>query len=155
MTAGPARTHGEDPVEQQDALLGPGCEVTGGRWFDAEVVAQLGVDVDQAAGQRRDVGGHREAEADWVAGSRVWVLADDEHADIVERLLEGPQDVVSAGQVPTARGDFAPEEFAELGDDRRDRCERGYPRVVHQLMQGSGRHGATVAVGEQPGRGRL
>ena len=63
-----------------------------GRLREAEILAVLLEDVAQAAGQRPDVGGDAEAEADRVAGRRVRILADDQHADVVERLLEGRED---------------------------------------------------------------
>ena len=88
----------EDAVEEEDALLRPGREVAVLRLRVAEVLAVLLEDVAEAAGQRPDVGGDAEAEADRVAGGRVRVLADDQHADVVERLLEGREDAGRVGE---------------------------------------------------------
>ena len=95
---GAARGDREDAVEEEDALLRPGREVAVRRLRVAEILAVLLEDVAEAAGERPDVGGDAEAQADRVAGRRVRVLADDQHAHVVERLLEGREDAGRVGE---------------------------------------------------------
>ena len=118
VARGGARAHGEDAVEEQHAALGPRREVAGRRRGHAEVALQLGVDVDQAAGEGAHVGGDGEAQADGVPGGRVGVLPDDEHPHVVERLLEGPQDVCPARQVAATCRDLGAQELAEARSAR-------------------------------------
>ena len=95
----------------------PGREVAVLRLREAEVVAVLLEDVAQAAGERPHVGGDAEAQADRMAGRRVRVLADDQDADVVQRLLEGRED---AGRAGGRNGRLAArsalQEVAQLGD---------------------------------------
>ncbi len=71
----------------------------------AEVLGVLAEDVDQAF-RRRDAGRDGEAQADRMPGRRIRVLADDQHAHVVEGLLEGPEHVLGSGQVLPPRGDL-------------------------------------------------
>ena len=59
----------------------------------AAVVVQLAVDVLQGPRQGADVRAHRERQPHGVARGGVRVLAQDQHADLGHRLLEGPQDL--------------------------------------------------------------
>ena len=101
--AGLAGPDGERPVEQHHALVGPRRQVAVLGGLDAEVGAQLRVDVREAARDRPDVRVDREAQPDRVAGRRVGVLADDQHPHVGERPLEGAEDVVAGRQVGRAR----------------------------------------------------
>ena len=96
--AGVARRDREDAVEEKDALPCPGREVAVLRVREAEVVAVLLEDVAEAAGERPYVGGDAEAQAHRMAGRRVRVLADDQDADVVQRLLQGREDAGRVGE---------------------------------------------------------
>ena len=104
MGAGAARRDGEDAVEEQHALLAPGREVAVGRRRVAEIFGVFLEDVQQARRERPDVGRDAEAQPDRVARRRVRILADDEDADVGERLLQRREDrVAGAGSRPAAR----------------------------------------------------
>src|SRR5438876_713834 len=70
-----------------------------------------------------------------MAGRRVRVLADDEHAHAVERLLERPQHVLARGQVPAPGRDLRPQELAHRGYLVRDGLERLGPAWVDDVAQ--------------------
>ena len=95
MAGARARAHGEHPVEQHDALLEPRRQVTVRRRRQAEVGAELLVDVLQRARDRTHVGRDAEREPHRVARRRVRVLPDDEHPHVGQRQREGPQHAVA------------------------------------------------------------
>ncbi len=79
-----------------------------------------------------------------MAGRGVRVLADDEHPDVAERLLEGAQHLLARGQVALARGDLLAQEAAHSGDLTLDRCERFRPARLNDIRQRFG-HVGTLA----------
>ena len=120
--------------------------VAGGGWprsvaYSAKMLRRL-------AGSGPDVGGDGEAQADGVAGRRVRVLADDEDADVVERVLEGAQDVLARREVAAARGGLGAQEAAELGELGLDGREGLRPAGVDRLDERAGGH---VRRGRSPG----
>ena len=132
---------GQHAVEQQHPLVGPGREVSVVRRLDPLVVAELAVDVLQAARERTNVALDREAEADGVPRRRVGVLSDDQHLDLGQWPGEGPQDGVAGRQEAPPGGDLLTEELAELGDRRRGRLEHLGPVGRDQVTQRRRRHG--------------
>ena len=141
VRAGRTRPDGEDPVEQQHALLGPRRQVAVARRLDALVVAQLAVDVVQAARQ----GPHRpldgEGQADRVPRRRVRILAHDQHLDLRQRPREGPQDQVTGRQEAASRGRLGPKELTQLGDRGLGRREHLCPVGRDQLVERCRGHG--------------
>ena len=111
----------------------PGC----GR-RDAEVGVQLGVDVLQAAGQRAYVRGHRERQADRVAGRGIGVLADDQHAYVAQRPAERAQHVLAGRQVAPTGRQLGPQEVTHRRDIARDRRQRRGPVRATSSARGFG-----------------
>ena len=132
VRGGRAGPHGEDPVEEHHALVGPAGQVAVLGRDHADVGAQLGVDVDQAPRERPHVALDGEAEPDRVAGRRVRVLADDEHLHVGQRRAEGAEDGVAGRQVGPAGGDLLAQERPERGDPVVDRREGLGPVGGHQ-----------------------
>ena len=117
------------------------------RRLDADVGAQLGVDVAQAPGQRTYVARDRERQPDRVPGGGVGVLADHQHPDVGERTLEGAQDRVAGRQVGPPGGELRAQEPTHRGELLVDRGERlgpvgGHQTLVHETGQGT--HAGTV-----------
>jgi hypothetical protein len=52
-----------------------------------------------------------------------------------ERLLEGPHDVLARRQVPAPGRDLRPQEISHRRDPFRDRCKRGRPSRLDDLIQ--------------------
>jgi hypothetical protein len=129
--AGPDR---QDPVEQHHALVRPAGQVAVLRRHDADVVAQLQVDVDEAPRQRPHVLLHREAEADRVAGRGIGVLAHDEHAHVGEGTPEGVEDVVAGRQVLPPRRQLLAQELTHPLDPVVHRRQRLGPVRRHQPL---------------------
>src|SRR5690349_20235105 len=129
------RLNGQHPVEQQHAALGPRGQVPVRRPREAEVRGVLGEDVEQARRQPPHLGRDREAQPDRMAGRGIRVLADDEHAHVVERLLERPQHVVPGRQVPAPGRDLRPQELAHRGDLVRDGLQCPGPASVDDVAQ--------------------
>ena len=75
----------------------------------------------------RTSGRHRERQPDGVPGRRVRVLADDQHADLVEGPRERAQHVRARRQVAAARGELGAQELAHLRDHRLDGRQRLRP----------------------------
>lgn len=130
-----AGTDGENAVEEKDAVVGPGGQVAVGRPRVAEVFGVLLEDVPQAARDRPDIRGDREAEADRVPRPGVGVLPDDEDPHVVERLLEGPQHVVPAGEIGASLRDLGAKEFAHPGDVVMHRFEGARPARLDNVLQ--------------------
>ncbi len=101
--------------------VGPGRQVAGGRRRAADVGHELGEDVGERARHRAHVGPDREGQAHRVAGRRVGVLADDEHADVGERTSERPQHRGAGRQVRATGRDLGAQEVAHRADLRLDR----------------------------------
>ncbi len=118
----------------------------GGR--DAEVVAQLTVDVDEAPRHGPHVGLDREGQADGVAGRGVRILPDDEHAHVGERLLERAQHAVARGEVGAAGGDLGAQPLPHPRDVVGDGSEDLGPAGVHEAALDEGgqgqRHGRRI-----------
>lgn len=76
--------HGERGVEQKDALLCPGGEVSAGGRRALKVCGHLLIDVSQARGQLLSLG-DREREAHGLAGPMVGVLTQDYNAYVSGR----------------------------------------------------------------------
>jgi hypothetical protein len=70
-----------------------------------------------------------------VPGRGVRILADDEHADAGERLLERPQHVGPGRQVPAPGGDLGAQELPHRGDPARHGLERRGPARVDDVGQ--------------------
>ncbi len=127
--------HGQDAVEQQHALPGPSRQVAVRARLDPEVVLEFLEDVDQAAGERPDVGSDRERQADRVPGRRVGVLPGDEDADVGDRLGERSQDPVASRQVRPPCRDLLAQELAGGRDVVGHRGQRLGPVGGHQFGQ--------------------
>jgi hypothetical protein len=119
-------------------MLGPAREITVRGRLDADVGTQFVIDVLQAARQRPDTPLDREAQSDGVSWRRVWILADDQHSYVRERLSESAQDVSAGGQVATAGGEFGPQELPHRGDLVRDRIKCLGPARLDELGQRTG-----------------
>ena len=145
-----ARCDGEDPVEQQHALVGPAGEIAVSRRGDADVRGQLAVDVAQRARQRADLTVDGERQADGVARRRIRVLADDQHLDAGEGALERAQDIAARRQVAAAGADLRAQEVPHAADVGRYRRHRRGPAAVHHLVEGD-RHGRDVTAPTAPG----
>ena len=140
--------HGEHPVEQQDALVGPRGQVTGSGPRASEVVVQLAVDVGQAARDRPHIRGHAERQANRVPGRRVGVLPHDQHADLGHGAGEGAQHVRPGRQVAAAGCQLGAQEVAHRADAIGLRRQGRRPVGRDQLGQGSavlGRGGVSHA----------
>ena len=133
-----AGADGEHPVQQQHPLVGPRRQVAVGRRRQAQVGAQLLVDVLQAARHGSHVGGDREGQADRVPGGGVGVLAHDEHPHRVQRLAERPQHLLAGRQVAAAGGHLRAQEVAHPGHVGLDRAQRLRPGGVDEVGQGAG-----------------
>ena len=94
---------------------------------------QLPVDVDQGAGDGTDGGIDGEAQTHRMPRRRVGVLADDEHADGVERIGERPKDVGAGRKVPPAGGVLLAQEVAHRVDGVCDRLEVVRPPGIDNL----------------------
>lgn len=116
VAAGLVGADGEGGVEQQHALVGPGGEVAAG---GGEGGAEVGVDFGDDVFERRrhgDAMRHREAEAHGLAGLMVGVLAEDDHADTVERgAVEGGKYLAARG-IAGVLAAFLHQEFLQLGE---------------------------------------
>jgi hypothetical protein len=75
-----------------------------------------------------------------VPGRGVRVLADDEHAHVRERSLEGPEHGVARGEVLMAGGDLVAEELAGGAQLRLDRREGDGPVGRDELVERRGVH---------------
>src|SRR4051812_38689481 len=94
MRGGRAGPHGEGWGWEPDALAGPPLEIGVGRGLDTEVVAQLGVDVDE---RRRELHAvlHGEAQAMGLAGTVIRILPEQyDTSACVRRQMEGREDLV-------------------------------------------------------------
>jgi hypothetical protein len=69
--------------------------------------------------------GHREAQADGMTRRRIRVLADDQHPDVLQRLLERPQHPLASGQAAASRGGLGGQE----GSHRVDVCANRFQRL--------------------------
>src|ERR1017187_10154679 len=134
----------QHPVEQQHATLGPRRQISAGRRRMTEVSGVFAEDVDQAAWQRADRRRHREAQADWMPRRRVRVLADDQHPDLVEGLLEGSQHEIASREVGAARRYLSPEEVASLADLLGYRLQHRSPARVDYLLKWPSCHGTSL-----------
>ena len=83
---------------------------------ETEVVVQFFIDVLQAPRHGTNSRLDRKRQADRMSGSRVRVLPDDQHADILERIGECPQDVLPARQVAPSRCGLGAKKVAEASD---------------------------------------
>ena len=120
------------------------------RRSELQVVPQLLVDVLEAARQGAHVLLDGEREADRMPGRRVRVLADDEHAHVVEGRLECAEHVAAGREVLAPGGDFAAQERPHVGDPVGDRLERGGPAGIHRSFGGQldeGLHSPAVTGG--------
>jgi hypothetical protein len=72
-----------------------------------------------------------------MAGRRIGILAEDEHADIGQRPLESAKDLVARRKVAASLGDFPTEEATDLLKSMALAFERrppiGRDRLVHML----------------------
>lgn len=110
---------GENGVEEEDALLGPGGEVAA---MDVGGAAEVGLDFgeDVAEGGRR-LGGlaNGEGEAVGVAGGGIWVLPEDDGASVGEGAEgEGGEEGVLRGKGLGVGGVGVFPEGAESGEFR-------------------------------------
>jgi hypothetical protein len=142
----------EHPVEQQDALLRPRRQVAVRRARVAEIIRILAKDVEKGGRQPLDAWVDREAEAYRVARGGVRILADDQHAHVVERLLEGAQYLVTRGKVSLARGDLLAQELAHPRDLVLNWGEGVRPARFHDVAQRL-RHAQKIAQATDKTRG--
>ena len=106
--------HGQHRVEQEDAALRPRREVAGRGPRQPEVGLQLRVDVLQGR-WRADAGGNGEAEPHRLSGAVIGILAEDHHADVVERRQRERVEDAVGRRVEAAPGrDLGDEELAQL-----------------------------------------
>ena len=82
-----------------------------------------------------------------MAGGGVGVLADDEHAHVGQRPLEGAQHLVAGGQVVASGRDLLAQEASHRLDPVLDRCQRLGPVRGDQaaLDEGGQRAGHLVS----------
>jgi hypothetical protein len=90
MTARSARPHGQHPVEQHHAAVGPRGQVAVARWREAEIGPELLEDVLQAARYGAHVRSDRERKPDRMAWAWIGILTHDEHPNRFEGLGERP-----------------------------------------------------------------
>jgi hypothetical protein len=62
-------------------------------------------------------------------------VADDQHPDVVERLLERPQHVLPGGQVPAPGGDLGAQERSHRRDPAGHRIKRLGPARIDDVLQ--------------------
>ena len=75
----------EDRVEHEDALSGPGFQIAVIRNLTSHIFMEFPIDVSQRERQRPNGGLDRETEAMCMTRGWVWILADEQHADLVIR----------------------------------------------------------------------
>jgi hypothetical protein len=85
-----------------------------------------------------------------VPGRRVRILADDQHLDVGERLLERPEHEVAGGEVPPAARDLGTQEVAHPRDLVRYWFQGFGPARFDDVGQRL-RHGPNSNLGLSPG----
>ena len=85
MRIGLVRLDREDRVEHEDALSGPGFQAAVIRDLISKVFMEFTINVSQRERQRSNVRLHGETEAMGMARGWIWILADEQHADLVIR----------------------------------------------------------------------
>lgn len=89
--------HGQDGVEQEDALFCPCGEIAVVRGADAKVGVEFFVDVDEGWGRRRGAF-YGEAQAVGLVVAVVGILSENEHLDAgIGGEVEGVEDIVHGG----------------------------------------------------------
>lgn len=131
---------GENRIEQENPLAGPGTEIAADDGGAADVIGNLLEHIAQGGG-RGDAGLHREGETVGVAGGRVGVLAEDDDAGVGKGAeLQGGEDVLLGRQDVFRRVDVVLE-GQEPGEFR------GVDRRAEDVAP-IGFHGAIIAQGE-------
>jgi hypothetical protein len=114
MAAGVSGGDGEDRVQQQHALMGPGFEASVIRTWQSEIGTEFLVDVSEGTGDRADIGSDREAEAVGVAGRGVRILTQEHDAHALWwGQFEGAEDLVGLGEDLFAADEGVVEETVE------------------------------------------
>jgi hypothetical protein len=85
MRIGLVRSNREDRVEHEDALSGPGFQIPVIWDLASNVVMEFPIDVSQREGQRPNGGLHGETETVRMTRGWIWILADEQHPDLVKR----------------------------------------------------------------------
>ena len=85
MRIGLVRSDREDRVEQEDALSGPGFQIPVIGNLASNIIMELPIDVPQGKGQRPNGRLYGETEAMGMTRSWIWILTDEQHADLVIR----------------------------------------------------------------------
>ena len=85
MRIGLVRPDREDRVEHEDALSGPGFQIPVIRDPTSKIFMKFPIDVSQRERQRPNGRLHRETEAMGMPRGWIWILADEQHADLVIR----------------------------------------------------------------------
>ena len=98
VRTGLAWGYGKHPVKQQHSLVRPGAQVPVFPAVDTQIIVQLAVNIDQGT-RRFDTRASREGHAHGVSWGGIRVLADDEHADLIQRHLQRTADVLRRGQI--------------------------------------------------------
>ncbi len=85
MRIGLARPNREDRVEHEDALSGPGFQISVIGDPASDIFMEFPIDVPQRERQRPNGGLHGETEAMGMTRGWIGVLAEEQHADLVIR----------------------------------------------------------------------
>src|SRR5712692_5938515 len=85
MRIGLVRPDREDRVDHEDALSGPGLQIPIIRDLASNIFLEFPIDISQREGQRPNGGLHGETEAMGMTRSWIWILADEQHPDLVIR----------------------------------------------------------------------
>ena len=135
---------GEHTIQQKHTLGSPRREIAAAGCCNAEIGREFGVDVGETSGNGSDVRGDGKRQANGVPRCRVWVLAHDHDADVVQRLSEGAKNVIARRCPWSISRGFGPQELS-------DRCEVvslsghvGDPGLVNQIVELL-RHSDTLA----------
>ncbi|KDQ01028.1 hypothetical protein EN35_26025 [Rhodococcus qingshengii] len=135
MRSGLTRLHSEYAIEKQHTLFRPRRQIAVRRYRQPEILVILLVDITETSRNRPHVRGNRKAQPDSMTGRRIGVLTDDEHPNVVERIRECTQDVLSRRQILPSRSDLFAQELTHRGDLLRDRFECPRPPWIDDLCK--------------------
>ena len=85
MRIGLVRSNCEDRIEHEDALPGPRLQIPVIGDPASNIFMEFPIDVSQREGQRPNGGLHGKTEAMGMTRSWIWILPDEEYADLVIR----------------------------------------------------------------------
>lgn len=138
--AGGTLPDAEDPVEQQDALPGPGAQVAVDACREPEIGLKLPVNVDQTARNGARAAVHRERQPDGMPRRGVRILAHDQHPHARQRLAERTEDVRRRWQHPVPLRHFSGQEGQHRPQLSLHTGQRRGPVRGQQLIEGHPRH---------------